>query len=236
MIKRFRILVLLATALVAAASAEEASKDATPPSAPAGFSAAAEEGGVIRLSWTAPADTDVVTYQVRRGIEGVRAPVPLPYLRAGDAALEFVDRVDPRSRFACLYTVVAVDGAGNESPAAGPLRVAVPDHRPPRPPVLTALTPKTNGVEVTWGLPDEPDLAGVHVYRAGAGETGTGVRMTDQPIALEEARFLDRKVVAGELYTYRVTAVDRAGHESAPSPARQVRALGGEEVKDAQTR
>lgn len=234
--RRLCVPVLLATALVAAASAEESIQDTTPPGSPAGFSAAAGDGGEIRLSWTAPADTDVVTYQVRRGIEGVRAPVPLPYLRAGDAALEFVDRVDPRSRFAYLYTVVAVDGAGNESPAAGPLRVAVPDHRPPRPPVLTALTPKTNGVEVTWGLPDEPDLAGVHVYRAGAGETGAGVRVTEQPRARETDRFLDGQVVAGELYTYRVTAVDRAGNESAPSPARQVRALGGEEVKDAQTR
>ncbi|HSH69365.1 MAG TPA: hypothetical protein VK997_05565, partial [Deferrisomatales bacterium] len=188
------------------------------------------EGGEVRLSWTAPGDPDVVTYQVRRGIEGVRAPVPLPYVRAQGGAGTYLDRVDPRSRFAYTYTVVALDAAGNESPAAGPVRVAVPDIRPPRPPVLTGLTPRAKGVEVAWGLPDEPDLAGVYVYRSEVGESGSGARVTDQPIPLDETRFLDGEVNAGEVYAYRVTVVDGSGNESEPSPARQVRALGGKEV------
>lgn len=236
MTKRFCVFFLLATALVSAAAAEEASKDATPPGAPAGFSAAVADGGEIRLTWTAPPDADVVTYQVQRGIEGVRAPVPLPYLRAGEADMEFIDRVDPRSRFAYLYTVVAIDDAGNASAAAGPLRVTVSDRRPPRSPVLTALTPSGKGVEVVWALSAEPDLAGVYLYRRPVGAPSGGVRVTDQPIPPETARFLDGQVVAGEVYAYRVTAVDETGNESEPSPERQVRALGGEEGKDAQIR
>jgi hypothetical protein len=60
---------------------------------------------------------------------------------------------------------------------------------------------------------DEEDLVGYHVYRAG--DDGDFARITDEPFS--STIFADSTVEVDRRYRYRVTAVDWAGNESAPS-------------------
>ena len=69
-------------------------------------------------------------------------------------------------------------------------------------------------IDLSWEPNAETDLAGYRVYR----RTGLGEfrRLTDVPVSASAYR--DRKIEAGQTYTYRVTAVDQRGNESGPGP------------------
>ena len=83
---------------------------------------------------------------------------------------------------------------------------------PPAPGDLVALA-EAGRVRLVWRGSEADDLAGYVVYRRD-GESGTFTRLTAQPV--EAAEFTDTSVQGGRSYSYRVTAVDQAGNESAP--------------------
>ncbi|HTD95545.1 MAG TPA: fibronectin type III domain-containing protein [Edaphobacter sp.] len=73
-------------------------------------------------------------------------------------------------------------------------------------------------IDLSWQSGDAPDLAGYRVYRqqVTAGSlTGATERLTPSPILA--AAFHDPNPNPNQRYAYRVTAVDTAGNESAPS-------------------
>jgi hypothetical protein len=83
------------------------------------------------------------------------------------------------------------------------------------PTVPSGLTPlaQAGGLELRWSPSPEADLAGYRVYRAAP--TGAPEKIAEIPAGT--ASFLDATAVAGTAYRYTVTAIDKAGNESAPS-------------------
>ena len=88
---------------------------------------------------------------------------------------------------------------------------------PPQPPAGLVAVPGEGfsaplSVDLSWEPNAEMDLLGYNVYR----RTGSGefLRLNADPVSVSAYR--DAKVVAGQLYTYRVTAVDQRGNESTP--------------------
>lgn len=87
------------------------------------------------------------------------------------------------------------------------------DVQAPAPPGgLTALA-QPGALEIRWSPSPEPDLAVYRVYRASA--SGGPERLAEVPAGTTV--FADTAAAPGVLYRYTVTAVDRAGNESAPS-------------------
>lgn len=87
------------------------------------------------------------------------------------------------------------------------------DTTPPAPPVLSGKVENGSDGALLWNPNSEPDLAGYNLYRDGmkihtAPATTTGYLEADLPEGL---------------YTYTLTAVDRAGLESRPSSAVKLR-------------
>jgi len=75
--------------------------------------------------------------------------------------------------------------------------------------------PGSSIVELSWAINVEPDLAGYRVYRSDKeGERGSLLT----PELLPSPAYRDTTIQSGQHYWYTVTAVDRAGNESAPSP------------------
>jgi hypothetical protein len=87
------------------------------------------------------------------------------------------------------------------------------DIAPPTVPSGLTLLAQTGGLELRWSPSPEADLAAYRVYRA----TPTGAPAKIGEVAAGTAMFLDTTTTAGTAYRYTVTAVDRAGNESAPS-------------------
>jgi fibronectin type 3 domain-containing protein len=95
---------------------------------------------------------------------------------------------------------------------------------PPRSPSGLEAVPAGAGsgnlsIDLSWTPNSEGDLAGYFVYRQEIDSkgvaAGTAARLNQTPVVGPAYR--DQTALAGHRYAYRVTAVDTAGNESAPS-------------------
>jgi len=105
-----------------------------------------------------------------------------------------------------------------------PVVILLKDTFPPAPPTgLAAVpggaTPADTYIDLSWEPNTEADLAGYIVYRQQITPTGalTGPATRLNATLIEAPAYRDQTVVVGQSYTYRVTAVDTVGNESAPS-------------------
>ena len=158
------------------------------------------------------------SYQVLRGSDAAGEPT----LSATVDGTRFLDRrfVEGERyvyRVRSLRSAFTGDAEGPLGPGA---EIAAEDVFPPAPPRGLTAVPTDSGVELSWRLSTEPDLAGYRVYRG----TGTGPIAGEREELLANPRFADRGVLRGETYRYVVTAVDRAGNESEASEAVRVAA------------
>ena len=197
----------------------------------------------INLKWPAPTRTSageplsaVQEYHVYRGeldstTASIAASDPLqakwksPLLQLG--ATSTTDYRDSGFDYGKTYayvvrSVIGSPGGALES-SESPLAILTPkDTFPPAAPqgIVAAIqpgaTPGAVAVELSWSINVEPDLAGYRVYRSEQ-EGARGALLT--PDLLPSPAYRDNSVESGQRYWYTVTAVDRAGNESAPSLA-----------------
>ncbi|HET7766797.1 MAG TPA: FG-GAP-like repeat-containing protein [Burkholderiales bacterium] len=194
----------------AASAATPGLPDTTVPSTPAGLVASAVSSSQINLSWSASTDNVGVSgYRVYRG--GALL-VTLGALTAyQDAGL--------RPSTAYTYTVQAIDAAGNASAqsfAASATTPAAPDTAAPSVPTGlkgTAVSPSQ--VNLSWkASTDNVRVAGYTVYLNGAAHaTATGTT------------FQHTGLMPGTTYSYRVSAFDAAGNNSASTAPVSVKTL-----------
>jgi hypothetical protein len=124
-----------------------------------------------------------------------------PELSTGEIKRRILDTVEPKPALAGLCVT-----GGRVNAAAAVAATPVPDLPPG---AVTGLL-GTGGIEqiaLRWNVSPETDLSGYRVYRSDAGT----FRLVSSP---GEPR-LTVAAPAGVPQTFRVTAVDRAGHESA---------------------
>jgi hypothetical protein len=107
-----------------------------------------------------------------------------------------------------------------ESGDSAPAVAAPVDTFPPAAPtgIVAALLPGASEgslqVDLSWAINSETDLAGYRVYKSER-EGTRGTPITAEVLLTPSVR--DSSVQPGRHYWYTVTAVDRAGNESAPS-------------------
>jgi len=118
-----------------------------------------------------------------------------------------------------VRSVIQVEGNELESSDSPPVTVTPRDTFPPAAPqgLVAALLPGSASgtvlVDLSWSISLETDLAGYRVYRSE--QEGTRGQLLT-PDLLPTPAVRDTSVVPGHRYWYTVTAVDRAGNESAP--------------------
>lgn len=193
-------------------------RDVIPPAPPLQVTSAVR-GDTVLISWVPSPDATVVAYQVWRAAarDGPVEPLGRPLPATTRSALD-VGR--PAGRL-WWYYVTAADAAGNESTPSFMAVAEVPDIEPPRPPDSVRGTGQVGRLTLAWGRAAEADLRGYRVYRASS-PTGEFGLLTEAPTI--EPRFADSiRVGADHAFYYRVTAVDSAFNESAPSATVAVR-------------
>ena len=200
----------------------------------------------VNLTWSAPTQTSagdplptVSGYRAYRGEIDPHAPAtagkelsdvhwisPLALLSStttnsySDTQFEF-----GKTYVYLVRSVISVDGKEIESDNSEPVTVTPLDTFPPAAPqdlvaaVLPGAAPSTFVVDLSWSINLETDFAGYRVYRSEQeGERGQPIT----PDLLPTPAFRDSSVVPGHRYWYTVTALDRAGNESAPSSSVEV--------------
>jgi fibronectin type III domain protein len=102
-----------------------------------------------------------------------------------------------------------------ESARSNEACVSVRDIVPPAAPSGAAALPRADAIEISWSPSADADLASYRVYRQAPG----GPRERVGEVAPPETSLRDTGALPGIAYVYTVTAVDRAGNESAASGA-----------------
>jgi chitodextrinase len=172
-------------------------RDAVPPSAPTGVSAARGDAQVS-LSWTANgADYDADGYRV------LRNGVAVSGLLSGVSTTGYLD-IGLVNDTTYSYTVQTHDTSGNWSSSSSPAVSATPtDLTPPVAPTGLVAVRGDGQVSLTWTANPEPDIATYRVLRDGveiATVTGTS--------------YLDTGLTNDTTYAYVLAAVDTHGNRS----------------------
>lgn len=159
-------------------------------------------------------DTVTVIAQGAPGAIGSFDVVPIAKNLALEETSEgiYVGRynVKPGDNATDTYVVARLaDTVGRMSEREDVLGRFTVDSVPPATPSGVSLTLRAGGLQLAWARNQEPDLAGYRVYRSDSALTGFSVTATTETPLHREA--------LGSLAYYRVSAVDRAGNESAPS-------------------
>jgi hypothetical protein len=189
--------------------------------------------GAIELRWTPPERTSSGTAVSVSGFRVYRAELepgakdaaagqmqllgvsPTPAYR--DVQFEFGKTYVYSVRSVAQYELDSVESGDSNT-----LRIEARDTFAPAAPQNLVIVPvaATASVpahlELSWSISPEADVAGYNVYRSEMGAADTTPVKQNQELLLTPT-FRDMSVVAGRGYTYTVTAVDRAGNESAPS-------------------
>lgn len=186
-----------------------------PPEPPADLGLEAGEDG-IRVSWRPPEDPalaplgfNVYRRDPRNRFWGE------PLRSVGAESDDFLDAGAVLGQ-AYIYTVTTVVSRQPliESAPGGAREIDYRDVFPPAPPTEVVALGEEGRVRVVWEASLAADVAGYHVHRRRPG--GAWERLTEVPVtALEH---LDRGLPAGEVFLYRVSALDEAGNEGEASP------------------
>jgi fibronectin type 3 domain-containing protein len=116
-----------------------------------------------------------------------------------------------------VRTVLATDPL-IESGNSGEVCLDVKDVTAPAAPTGVAALVHDDATEISWSPSGEPDLAGYRLYRQDPG----GARGRVAEIAATETVYRDKALPRGAVTLYTITAFDKAGNESAPSPPTEV--------------
>jgi endoglucanase len=176
--------------------------DTRPPTAPANLVVTGRTSSTISLAWSAATDdVGVTSYQIREGATQVGTSATTTFTVGGLAAASTHS-----------YTVVAVDAAGNVSPASAAVTATTnpptPDNEPPSNPSDLRTTAQTDrSISLAWTA--ARDNVGVTGYQIFEGTTQVGTSST--------TTFTVTGLAASSTHTYTVTAVDAAGNRSAAS-------------------
>jgi len=193
----------------ALSASTKAAPDTTAPSAPANLTTSSLTSSAVTLTWAASTDNvGVVKYLLQRGGVTIAQPTTTSYR---DSTLV--------AGTAYSYRVLAVDAAGNVSPASNTASVTAPqppDTTPPSVPTGLAGVPASqNQVNLSWNA--STDNVGVAHYRISRNGVQVGTSQT--------MSFGDTGLTANTAYQYTVAAVDGAGNVSTASAAITVTTL-----------
>ena len=194
----------------------------------------------IELSWPLPefpaaanSGETVTSYHIYRGELDASSPAPTsndvsqakwksPPILLAPSLTNFYQ--DTLFDFGKIYvyqvrSLVIADGKPVESDDSTPAIVTPSDTFPPAAPqnLVVSEIPGENGavsVDLSWSINPENDLAGYRIYRSEQQDERGHSLQTE---LLPSPSYRDVSVQPSHRYWYVVTAVDRAGNESAPS-------------------
>jgi len=175
----------------------EASSQA--PSVPTGLEISSYSYNHVSLSWNASTDNVGVTgYRIYRG----------GTLLGESSNISYTDNAVVDGNF-YSYTVSAFNAAGYESDQSSSVSVTIDDVTPPSIPGDLKVNSVTGSeINLSWDASsDNVGVAGYSLFRDGSELTTT-----------TDLQYTDNTVVAGNTYSYSISAFDEAGNTSGESP------------------
>ena len=203
-------------------------KDKTKPGTPTGLAAEIVSSSIVDLTWHAASDP-VVPGQSTSGVKGYRVFRNSTRIADLGPVLTYTDTGrTPGATY--RYAVASVDNRNNQSVLSPQVAVTMPTVEPPpvepdapdttAPTVPAGLNAVVQGqmqINLTWSASTDPTVAG----QVKSGVAGYKVYRDGAQVAIVALvpSYQDTGLEPGTGYSYRVSAVDVAGNESAQSAA-----------------
>lgn len=184
-----------------------ATTDKVKPLTPTGASASYDKTtGKAKLGWTKNNEMDLAGYRVYRRLKGAAfGSTPL----ATTTSTSYTD-TPPASGETYYYEVRAYDKAGNVSAGSADQAVVSADRTAPAVPTGLSAATESNGLRIRWSA-----VEGASTYRVYRAATAQG---TYTPVGTTaQLSYTDTSAAEDVSYSYRVTALDATGNESARS-------------------
>jgi hypothetical protein len=180
-------------------------RDTVPPAVLGNPRAIVRAKGSVFLDWDGSTEEDVAGYNIYRSTrpDGRFTKVNRKLLAATELAL-----AASSSSKKYLYSVTAVDGAGNESARSAPV-----DARPPSSPRHLFGRGTDNALLLEWDPSEAQDLDSYIVHRS----EKPGGPYAAISVGVLSCNYTDHGAVNGRTYHYIVTAVDSSSNESVHS-------------------
>ncbi|MGE5674701.1 MAG: S8 family serine peptidase [Mycobacterium leprae] len=179
-------------------------------SPPAGLTATAGDGKVD-LAWLPVNDATVAGYNVYQSFTAGGTGTKVNSSLIKEAKYAVTGLTDGTTYY---FTATTVTNAGDESIRSAEVSATPKDQTPPAVPTELTATKGNKPIAVKWKANPESDLAGYNLYRSTTSGT-TGNKLNTA--LLTTNAYNDNDVVLNTSYYYSVTAVDKAGNESAQS-------------------
>lgn len=182
------------------------------PAVPTGVGAVAVSSSQIDVTWQDVAGES--GYKVQRSNDGVTGWAQVG--ATSQDALSFSD-TNLSASTTYWYRVVAYNAGGDSAPSAvvSATTQAVADTQPPSAPTKLKATAAKSKVNLSWSgsIDSGSGVAGYRLYRSSSGLDGSFTLLTTTTSTSASVN-----AASGVALWYRVTAYDRAGNESLPSP------------------
>jgi len=195
--------------------------DSFPPAAPKGLMGTVDSLGMVYLSWTSNAESDLEGYRVYRANRSNAEFSLISPSVVRDTT--FTDKVNIKTLTRQVYYQVrAIDLRQNHSAASAVLTLVRPDVIPPVAPRLLSVEAQQAGITITWIYSSSVDVARHHIYRRVNTDTVftllASIEKVDDAI---RSTYVDKTLAAGNTYTYYLQAEDESGLFSPPSTQMQ---------------
>jgi len=194
--------------------------DSIPPAVPTGLKGTIDSLGIVKFSWDANQESDILGYRVHIANEKHHEFSTVN----SEPQYEnyFTDTVSVKDLNSNVYyKVSALDKRYNTSKLSVMLEIQKPDLIPPTSPVFNHYKLTDEGtVALTWKSSSSRDVENYLIYRKRNDEQQW--RLVFEGEASQNS-FTDEEIEEGYLYNYTILARDRSFLESLPAPAVSVK-------------
>lgn len=189
-------------------------EDNNPPAIPTTPMGTIEKNGLVKISWPANKDPDLMGYSIFRSnsldeefIEATSRLLKQPF---------FLDSIDLNVLNKKIhYRVTAVDNNYNQSDFSEVLTLTKPDVVPPTAPVFTKAEIEGNTIALKWVNSRSDDIAKVELIRIeNEMRTSRVIRtwISPSPVGSE---YVESSLEPGKTYQYKIMVYDSSGNTSA---------------------
>lgn len=188
--------------------------DSIPPAKPLGLKGVIDSTGVVKLTWLANKENDLMGYRIYRANNEKEEFSQLTV--SPQETNSFMDSVVVKNlNSKVYYKLIAVDYRYNMSEFSEVLVIEKPDVIPPSSPVFKNYEVKDGQVYLEWANSSSEDAKKLLLYRKENDQNEWSLILDDEK---KTENFLDKNVTEGNQYSYAVVAKDKSGLESLPSP------------------
>lgn len=188
--------------------------DSIPPAKPVGLKGVIDSLGVVKLTWTANKEKDLLGYRIYKGNtaqEEFSQITVSPHEANAYEDKVLIKNLNPK----VYYKIIAVDYRYNMSDFSEVLILKKPDVIPPTSPIFTDFEIKEGSVFLEWINSQSEDAASHQLYRKENDQTDWTLILDTKS---KEEKYQDKTVVEGNTYRYAIFAKDESKLMSQPSP------------------